>query len=112
MIRAAHAYWAACAGAGLDQVIDDVWLVPEQPAGLEDALPAANTLWVGVRCPLATPSGGNESVAIARWEPRAVITAWCTRSRTTTWRSTPRFATSEECAQTILATLDARPDYA
>jgi chloramphenicol 3-O phosphotransferase len=38
MIRASHAYWAACAGAGLDQVIDDVWLMPDQPAGLQKAL--------------------------------------------------------------------------
>ena len=44
MIKASHAYWAACARAGLDQVIDDVWLVPDQPAGLQDALLAANTL--------------------------------------------------------------------
>jgi chloramphenicol 3-O-phosphotransferase len=27
MLKASHAYWGACAGAGLDQVIDDVWLV-------------------------------------------------------------------------------------
>jgi chloramphenicol 3-O-phosphotransferase len=47
MIKASHAYWAACAGAGLDQVIDDVWLVPDQPAGMRDALLAANTLWGG-----------------------------------------------------------------
>src|SRR5215813_7788332 len=52
MIKAAHAYWAACAAAGLDQVIDDVWLVPEQPAGLQAAMSLANTFWVGVRCPL------------------------------------------------------------
>src|SRR5215472_19226398 len=52
MIRASHAYWAACADAGLDQVIDDVWLVPDQPAGLQNALFAANVLWVGVHCPL------------------------------------------------------------
>jgi chloramphenicol 3-O-phosphotransferase len=51
MINASHAYWAACAGAGLDQVIDDVWLVPDQPAGLQDALVAANTLWVGGALP-------------------------------------------------------------
>ena len=41
MINASQAYWAACAGAGLDQVIDDVWLVPDQPAGLQRALSAA-----------------------------------------------------------------------
>jgi Chloramphenicol phosphotransferase-like protein len=41
MIKASHAYWGACAAAGLDQVIDDVWLVPDQPAGLQDALGAA-----------------------------------------------------------------------
>src|SRR5215472_16168993 len=52
MVRASHAYWAACAAAGLDQVIDDVWLVPEQPAGLQAAMSLANTFWVGVRCPL------------------------------------------------------------
>src|ERR1051326_6574985 len=52
MLKASHAYWAACAGAGLDQVIDDVWLVPDQPAGLRDALAAPNPLWVGVHCQL------------------------------------------------------------
>ena len=53
MLKASPAYRAACAGAGLDQVIDDVWLVPDQPAGLQDALAAANPLWVEVHCPLA-----------------------------------------------------------
>ena len=34
ILKASHAYWAACAGAGLDPFIDDVWLVPDQPAEL------------------------------------------------------------------------------
>jgi len=54
MIRASHAYWSACVEAGLDQVIDDVWVVPQQPAWLKRALSRASVLWVGVHCPLET----------------------------------------------------------
>ena len=54
MIRASHAYWSACVEAGLDQVIDDVWVIPQQPAWLELALARASVLWVGVQCPLET----------------------------------------------------------
>jgi len=90
MIKASHAYWAACAGAGLDQVIDDVWLVPDQPAGLQDALFAANTLWVGYIARWPSPSSGNESAATASWARCAVSTRWCTRSGRTTWTLTPR----------------------
>jgi len=43
MIKAARAYWAACADAGLDQVIDDVWLVPEQPAKAWQTEPEIST---------------------------------------------------------------------
>src|SRR5215211_5991420 len=38
MIRASHAFWSSCVEAGLDQVIDDVWVIPEQPTWLERAL--------------------------------------------------------------------------
>jgi chloramphenicol 3-O phosphotransferase len=52
MIRASHAYWAATVEAGMDQVIDDVWLVDLQPSGLAEALAGAHVVWVGVRCSL------------------------------------------------------------
>jgi chloramphenicol 3-O phosphotransferase len=52
MVRCAHAYWAACAAAGLDQVVDDVWLTREWAAGLRAALAGRPVLWVGVVCPL------------------------------------------------------------
>lgn len=52
MIRASHSFWSSCVEAGLDQVIDDVWVIPEQPTGLERALSRATVLWVGVHCPL------------------------------------------------------------
>src|SRR5215213_10388327 len=29
MIRASHSFWSSCVEAGLDQVIDDVWVIPE-----------------------------------------------------------------------------------
>jgi len=52
MIRASHSFWSSCVEAGLDQVIDDVWVIPEQPTWLERALSRATVLWVGVHCPL------------------------------------------------------------
>src|SRR4051812_13739882 len=35
MIRASHSFRSSCVEAGLDQVIDDVWVIPEQPTWLE-----------------------------------------------------------------------------
>jgi chloramphenicol 3-O phosphotransferase len=108
MIKASHAYWAACAGAGLDQVIDDVWLVPDQPAGLQDALPAANTLWVGVHCPLAIAEQrererGDRVVGTARGQNILVHTF-----RKYDVDVDTSVATPQECAEAILAVLDAR----
>jgi chloramphenicol 3-O phosphotransferase len=106
MIKASHAYWAACAGAGLDQVIDDVWLVPDQPAGLQDALPAANTLWVGVHCPLAIAERrererGDRVVGTVRGQ-HAVVHAF----RNYDVDVDTSVTTPLECAQAILAVLD------
>jgi chloramphenicol 3-O phosphotransferase len=108
MIKASHAYWAACAAAGLDQVIDDVWLVPDQPAGLQDALLAANTLWVGVQCPLAIAEQrererGNRIVGTVRGQQALVHTFRKYDVEVDTSIATPR-----ECAEAILAVLDAR----
>jgi chloramphenicol 3-O phosphotransferase len=108
MIKASHAYWAACAAAGLDQVIDDVWLVPDQPAGLQDALLAANTLWVGVQCPLAIAEQrererGNRIVGTVRGQQGLVHTFREYDVEVDTSIATPR-----ECAEVILAVLDAR----
>ena len=108
MIKASHAYWAACAGAGLDQVIDDVWLVPDQPAGMRDALLAANTLWVGVHCPLAITEQrererGDRIVGTARGQNALVHTF-----RKYDVDVDTSVATPHECAKAILAVLDAR----
>jgi chloramphenicol 3-O phosphotransferase len=108
MIKASHAYWAACAAAGLDQVIDDVWLVPDQPAGLQDALLAANTLWVGVHCPLAIAEQrererGNRIVGTVRGQQALVHTF-----RTYDVEVDTSIAAPRECAEAILAVLDAR----
>ena len=108
MIKASHAYWAACAGAGLDQVIDDVWLVPDQPAGLQDALLAADTLWVGVHCPLAIAEQrererGNRIVGTVRGQKALVHTFRNYDVEVDTSVATPR-----QCAEAILAALDAR----
>jgi chloramphenicol 3-O phosphotransferase len=109
MIRASHAYWAACAAAGLDQVIDDVWLVPGQPAGLQGALSAANTLWVGVHCPLAIAEQrererGDRTVGTVRGQHARVHTFRKYDVDVDTSVAAPR-----ECAEAILAALDARP---
>jgi chloramphenicol 3-O phosphotransferase len=108
MIKASHAYWAACAGAGLDQVIDDVWLVPDQAAGLQDALVAANTLWVGVHCPLAVAERrererGDRIVGTARGQHALVHTF-----RKYDVDVDTSVATPQECAEAILTGLDAR----
>ena len=108
MIKASHAYWAACAGAGLDQVIDDVWLVPDQPAGLQDALFAANTLWVGVYCPLA--------IAEQRERERGDRLAGTVRGQHALVHTFRKYdidldtsvATPQQCAEAILAVLAAR----
>jgi chloramphenicol 3-O phosphotransferase len=108
MIKASHAYWAACAAAGLDQVIDDVWLVPGQPAGLRDALVAANTLWVGVHCPLAVAEQrererGDRTVGTVRGQHARVHTFGKYDVDVDTSVAAP-----QECAEAILAVLDAR----
>jgi chloramphenicol 3-O phosphotransferase len=108
MIKASQAYWAACAGAGLDQVIDDVWLVPDQPAGLQDALAGANTLWVGVHCPLA--------IAEQREAERGDRIAGTVRGQIGLVHTFRKYdvdvdtsvVNPQECAQAILAALDAR----
>jgi len=108
MIRASHAYWAACADAGLDQVIDDVWLVPDQPAGLQNALFAANVLWVGVHCPLVVGEQrererGDRIVGTVRGQHALVHTF-----RTYDVDVDTSVATSRECAEAILTKLAAR----
>jgi chloramphenicol 3-O phosphotransferase len=108
MIKASHAYWAACADAGLDQVIDDVWLVPDQPAGLEHALSAANTLWVGVHCPPAIAEQrererGDRVVGTVRGQNALVHTFRKYDVDVDTSAATP-----QDCAKAILAVLHAR----
>ena len=90
LIEASHAYWAACAEAGLDQVIDDVWLVPAQPAGLQRALarPGCCGPVRIARCP--SPSSGNESVPTVPSAPPGGSPRWCTRTGRTTSMSTRR----------------------
>ena len=106
MITASHAYWAACAAAGLDQVIDDVWLVPDQPAGLQDALLAANTLWVcTARWP--SPSSGNESAATVSLA-RCAVSSLVHTFRKYDVEVDTSVAAPRECAEAILAALDAR----
>jgi chloramphenicol 3-O-phosphotransferase len=108
MIKASLAYWGACADAGLDQVIDDVWLVPDQPAGLQDALLMANTIWVGVHCPLAVAeqrerARGDYPVGAARGHHRLVHTFKKYDVDVDT-----SIGTARECAEAILATADTR----
>jgi chloramphenicol 3-O phosphotransferase len=105
MIKASHAYWAACALAGLDQVIDDVWLVADQPVGLRSALPAADTLWVGVHCPLVIAEQrererGDRIVGTARGQHGMVHTF-----RDYDLDLDTSVATPQECAAAILAAL-------
>ncbi len=110
MIKASHAYWAACSAAGLDQVIDDVWLVPDQPAGLQRALAAARTLWVGVHCPLPVAAQrerdrGDRTVGTARGQYGVVHTHQAYDVDLDTSAATPR-----HCAQAILTALAAGHD--
>jgi chloramphenicol 3-O phosphotransferase len=107
MIEASHAYWAACADAGLDQVIDDVWLMPAQPAGLQRALATANTLWVGVHCPLPVAEQrererGDRTVGTVRGQHAVVHT-----HRTYDVDVDTSAATPQQCAEAILAALAA-----
>jgi chloramphenicol 3-O phosphotransferase len=108
MIRASHAYWATCAQSGLDQVIDDVWLVPEQPAGLRQALATANVLWVGVRCPLAVAeqrekARGDRPIGNARGQYALVHSFRKYDLEVDTSLGSP-----EECARTIIAAVKTR----
>jgi chloramphenicol 3-O phosphotransferase len=108
MIEASHAFWAACAQAGLDQVIDDVWLVPAQPAGLQRALATANVLWVGVRCPLLVAeqrekARGDRPIGNARGQYGLVHSF-----RQYDLEVETSLASPAECAQTIMAELSAR----
>ena len=63
MIRASHSFWSSCVEAGLDQVIDDVWVIPEQPTGSERALSRATVLWVGVHCPFRSSCSASKIAA-------------------------------------------------
>ena len=108
MITASHAYWAACAQAGLDQVIDDVWLVPQQQAGLRRALATANVLWVGVRCPLPVAEQrekdrGDRPVGNARGQ-HALVHSF----RRYDVEVDTSLASPQECAHAIIAELQAR----
>ena len=53
LLRAAHAFWAACADEGLDQVVDHVLLTRAAADDLAIRLAGRDVLWVGVHCPLA-----------------------------------------------------------
>lgn len=52
LMRAVHAYWAGCAAAGIDQVVDHVMLSQAMALDLTERLSAYDPLLVGVRCPL------------------------------------------------------------
>lgn len=52
LLRAVHAYWAACAAEGIAQVVDHVMLSEAMALDLKDRLAAYDPLFVGVRCPL------------------------------------------------------------
>jgi chloramphenicol 3-O phosphotransferase len=85
-----------------------VWLVPDQPAGLRDALAAANPLWVGVRCPLAIAGQrererGDRIVGTARGQ-HAQLHAF----RQYDVDIDTSVAAPRQCAEEILAALDAR----
>lgn len=112
MIKASHAYWAKCAEAGLDQVIDDVWLVPDQPAGLQHALVGANTIWVGVHCPLPIieqreRERGDRPIGAARGHHGLVHTFKKYDVDVDTSAATP-----QECAEAIIAAVAARFGHA
>lgn len=52
LLRAAHAYWAACAAGGLPQIVDHVLLSDAMAVDLQERLAAHDPLFVAVRCPL------------------------------------------------------------
>lgn len=52
LMRAVHAYWAACAAEGIPQIIDHVLLSEGMALDLRDRLSPYDPLLVGVRCPL------------------------------------------------------------
>ena len=105
LIRAAHAYWRACAEEGFDQLIDDVWLTREQALGLKGVLEGFDVLWVGVHCPLDVLEArertrGDRPVGQARGQAD-LVHSWTSYDLEldTSKRS------STECAQEILAAL-------
>jgi chloramphenicol 3-O phosphotransferase len=108
LLGAAHAYWRACAGGGLDQVVDDVWLSQAAADALTAALAGLPVLWVGVRCDpgeLAERERGrgDRTPGQARWQA----------GRVHRWRGydleldTGR-ATAERCADRVLDALGDR----
>jgi chloramphenicol 3-O phosphotransferase len=52
LMRAVHAYWAACAQEGIHQVVDHVLLSEAMAADLQERLQPHDPLFVDVRCPL------------------------------------------------------------
>lgn len=52
LMRAAHAYWAACAEEGIHQIVDHVLLSEAMAADLRERLAGYDPLFVGVHCPL------------------------------------------------------------
>lgn len=72
LIRSAQSFWRSCALAGIDQVVDDVWITREQALGFKSAMEAIDVLWVGVRCSLEVlvareAARGDRSPGQARW---------------------------------------------
>lgn len=52
LMRAVHAYWAACAAEGIPQVVDHVLLSEAMALDLRDRLSPYDPLLVAVECPL------------------------------------------------------------
>jgi chloramphenicol 3-O phosphotransferase len=52
LMRAVHAYWAACAAEGIAQVIDHVLLSEAMALDLQERLADFDPMYVAVRCPL------------------------------------------------------------
>lgn len=52
LLSAVHAFWAACAEQGIDQVVDHVLLTEDMTRDLRTRLAPHEPLYVGVRCPL------------------------------------------------------------
>jgi chloramphenicol 3-O phosphotransferase len=109
LVRAAQAYWRACAEEGFDQLIDDVWLTREQALGLKDALEGFDVLWVGVHCPLEVLEArerarSDRPVGQARGQAHLVHSWTSYDLELDTSRLSPA-----ECAQQILAALGLTP---